>query len=621
MTKAMDANVTDITATRRPWKRPRFGLCEDSQSFHRNLAVMPLQQNGSQLTRLLDELVKGHHEDSRVFVSTLSQISWYMKSSRPIDTEEVVTVHGMLLLQIGFHWGSLKHSPSHGNGSHQAILCSLLGCLRAIYLQDSIFQTRILPDNLQVFNETLDLIPTLILELHSMILRDKVDIGAEKSVFNESFQLLRSFVLMSGVAHSMQRTDPRKLRRLLLSIVACVRHISDETTVEQSMQLLKVLETLSETKSSFRLQGELARDLFTGNVSVIEKHDVLSVFDRLFLWECLAVVGKVVIPKYIADMATIQIIFRCADLSKGCVGLSMDVSIFLRFFLPLASVDCAKEVLDGICGRLDSINLSNFDQCDQRDIEALDAIMMREDGPQLLLQHQHSKQVLQIVTAVASKSVQATTLSETAANIVSCALKHSLSLDETALSMDVTLNVATTLLSSCASLPVLEVGIDVVHRTKVERDLSCTTMRNCACALVSVAISNGEYLSIDAKEKLVESFLKLVTDSKQMHTLARQPSILGFLVQIIAGTAVSAPRANTHVHYRATAVMVVMEMAKNPCNQRILAKTTGLVSSLIRFTRSVQQGEHVNIDNDRNNSRHISRDELKRQIFLLAEAL
>ena len=63
---------------------------------------------------------------------------------------------------------------------------------------------------------------------------------------------------------------------------------------------------------------------------------------------------------------------------------------------------------------------------------------------------------------------------------------------------------------------------------------------------------------------------------------------------------------------RDLAVSILMQMSRNQCNHRILAKQSGLLSSMISYTRGLPRSEE---DNDQ------VRSDMKKQIMLLAEAL
>jgi hypothetical protein len=147
---------------------------------------------------------------------------------------------------------------------------------------------------------------------------------------------------------------------------------------------------------------------------------------------------------------------------------------------------------------------------------------------------------------------------------------------------------------------------------------------------VFMALSKGEYLSVDSREQLVESFIRLVLETKPTHVLARDEVVMESVVQLMAGTTVILENVVHRRLYRTMTVKIVMEMTKNPCNRRILAKTPGMVSSMIRYTRTEhQQEETVAVtmhDSSSNNGNDtllvaVSREDLKRQIFILAEAL
>ena len=63
---------------------------------------------------------------------------------------------------------------------------------------------------------------------------------------------------------------------------------------------------------------------------------------------------------------------------------------------------------------------------------------------------------------------------------------------------------------------------------------------------------------------------------------------------------------------RDLAISIMMQMSRNPCNHRILAKKQGALSSMIGYTRGLSRSEG---DVDK------VRVDMKKQIMLLADAL
>jgi hypothetical protein len=128
-------------------------------------------------------------------------------------------------------------------------------------------------------------------------------------------------------------------------------------------------------------------------------------------------------------------------------------------------------------------------------------------------------------------------------------------------------------------------------------------------ALALVAPRN--FIDEERKIKLAHIFSLLIHEMKNIHFLARRKPILAFLICLANGS-----YCETESRGQEISVCMLMTMATNSCNRRMLAKEPGLISSLIRYTRTTTD-ESVDVPLER----YISRKEMKELIFLLAKAL
>jgi hypothetical protein len=135
---------------------------------------------------------------------------------------------------------------------------------------------------------------------------------------------------------------------------------------------------------------------------------------------------------------------------------------------------------------------------------------------------------------------------------------------------------------------------------------STTELRNLIEALVRA--ETNHQLSLETADKLAHSFLLLIRKITDCHFLARGGSLM-LLVRIVGGSFQGVHMNDRGI--RTIALSVLLQLAKNPCNRRILAKTQGLLSSMIRHTRNHRPDDTI----------QISRDEMKQRIFQLAESL
>jgi len=172
-----------------------------------------------------------------------------------------------------------------------------------------------------------------------------------------------------------------------------------------------------------------------------------------------------------------------------------------------------------------------------------------------------------------------------------------------------------TKLLSCRELSIIEQAIDLVYtilpdlQSVQETYDSTKNLHGLVRALAMIA--SNDYLSNTRKERLVQSFSIIINQSKNIHSLAREPIIVSFLVHIVGNSFNGVVNRES----REIAVCVLIKLARNPCNRRLLAKTPGLLSSMIQYVRQNQHNVEDLIQAE------ISRSEIKKQIYLLAKAL
>jgi hypothetical protein len=142
----------------------------------------------------------------------------------------------------------------------------------------------------------------------------------------------------------------------------------------------------------------------------------------------------------------------------------------------------------------------------------------------------------------------------------------------------------------------------------MRRRVACAQPRDLMQALATVANHDG--LSEARKRVLTNVFSSLIDEYQGALMVSREPKVLGFLIRI------ASDRNDIGGLERGAAVRCLLRLAKNPCYCRMLAKLPGLLSSLIRYVRTTT-GIHYGTAG----GNVCSRDEMKKQIFLLAKAL
>ena len=97
-------------------------------------------------------------------------------------------------------------------------------------------------------------------------------------------------------------------------------------------------------------------------------------------------------------------------------------------------------------------------------------------------------------------------------------------------------------------------------------------------------------------------------EGMKIEALTRIPKVLEVLVNVASSS------GDNSLTEKTKALEVLLRLSENICNQRILAKQPGLLSSLIRYTRSVPR-ESRNVEDV------TMRNLMKQQILSLARAL
>ena len=123
--------------------------------------------------------------------------------------------------------------------------------------------------------------------------------------------------------------------------------------------------------------------------------------------------------------------------------------------------------------------------------------------------------------------------------------------------------------------------------------------------------SKNFFVEENLKAQLAPAFSTLIEKIRNVNFLARKASNLTFLVRLANGSYFETDQSRV----QEISICTIMKLAKNPCNQRILAKEPGLLSTLIRYTRMAPENTAVMSES------RISRKEMKDRILLVANAL
>jgi hypothetical protein len=380
---------------------------------------------------------------------------------------------------------------------------------------------------------------------------------------------------------------------------------------------------------------------------------------RLFFWQCVCIIHGVTIKQTtmlssdVADTALediIQIVFKnCETVPKDSVGMEYLIET-LEICLESATPErcyCTMEIIatkllyakqqeDHYSGR------NNIFHSKWMCLKMMEACLRnREDGPQIVLRLKEYFSLLHnVLVPIATNERRypvLTNLSTTCINIIllysmSTKMHYRDSSSFPVLPQKDEVRVLTKLLLS-HSITTTEQTIEILYtilqksskqdNTAVFNNDSTTELHGLIEALVQA--ESCHQLSIETCNKVVDSFMMLIRHVTDYHFLVRGGGhrLLMLLVRIVGGTSFGGQREqDTQSNHRAIAACILMQLAKNPCNRRILAKTPGLLSSVIRHVRNYQhQHHHSNVDTNTTIACRFTREEMKQQIFQLAESL
>ena len=158
---------------------------------------------------------------------------------------------------------------------------------------------------------------------------------------------------------------------------------------------------------------------------------------------------------------------------------------------------------------------------------------------------------------------------------------------------------------------ILDLLYNLVQDTTVNRCIRSTSVLPDLINALTLLSCKNFLVEESMKAKLAQSFALLVHELKNIHFLARDMSNLAFLVRLAGGSYCETNRGQV----QQISISVLVTLAKNPCNRRILAKEPGLLSSLIRYTRMTPEGSDIFVQ------RNMSRKEMKDRILLIADSL
>mmetsp|Transcript_13270 Transcript_13270/g.28111 ORF Transcript_13270/g.28111 Transcript_13270/m.28111 type:complete len:444 (-) Transcript_13270:92-1423(-) len=159
-------------------------------------------------------------------------------------------------------------------------------------------------------------------------------------------------------------------------------------------------------------------------------------------------------------------------------------------------------------------------------------------------------------------------------------------------------------------------GIDLLYALLQDSKIRCRFESSTLLPdlINSLALVGSKEILVEEikKAKLADVFSQLLEKIKNLHFVVRKTSNLAFLVRLANG---SYCETTDQSRIRQLSIIMVLKLARNPCNRRILAKEPGLLSTLIRYTRIARESNEVFLEEN------VTRKEMKDRILLIANAL
>jgi hypothetical protein len=633
-------NSDDINIVQRPNKRQKVQLkpqCGDSHnaSPYRSLTSCSIEYWVKKLSQ-----TRPSHADS--IMTVIESIRSHLPARRDrIPGKVLRRLYQSLMLHVGYTSPSMKDEV---DGSRLMLVQSLFFCFRDVvhYLRGvDLRQCHAIltpEDLLEVFT----LFPRIVLELHDASRVPKIstmyqDItlkttSAYRDIMVNLFRVpgCPEQLLITG----MQDGTTKAFLYSLLAGAACEEGISGNDDVKSVLSFLQASTTASSELRSLSKTATTALSMPAASHETLclpKEYCQISTMQRVFFWKCITYLYGPLIPQKVADWA-LDDLFCVGDLSKSDRTSCRESVFDFGEFVPHAS---GKACLRVIAAVHELLHHQNCQGCNSKTImgviDCLGSCIARQDGSKLVVDTvEWSKLFPFLMLAFSTDNNISTTLSHrriqqdycsatvagNAAKIAIPLLRELFFRNPTL--QDDTIDIGELMILLLAVLkssfvPSVEEALDLLLIALDDKNLrrhilACGQARDLTHALAIVV--RNETMSGATKGGLTKAFSLLIQEYNCAHIVSREPGIMEFLI-LTAGE-------NNGIQglHRGTAVRSLLRLATNPCDRRMLAKMPGLLSSMIRYARGTSIGIEGNHDGT-----GYSRDEMKKQIFLLARAL
>jgi len=539
-------------------------------------------------------------------------------------------LHGTLILYIGFLLGSYKQT-SISKEKWEELLSSFVFCLRDLYISNNgIFSKHNVEED---FNELFVLIPKILLSISSKGF-SKIYIFQVKLRQNISMacnQIMKSWLNAPLLKIVLSESTTKMLEFFLISLLKSedTNTIAEINEKDDSLEFLERLRSLCDEGSESRKLLDVA--LLVKKSHSLSSCDYLSPRLNIFYWRCVSCAifsGETKIRRNteeeIADRAVDSMMTYNTSNNRllsrqamACIGEFIQIS---SYDSQVRLIEFASEIVLRTNPRYDERAAQNFEgnDMDQNLIQTLDCLgfcMKNASTMDYFLQMKGWDKVFDNLIRLAIDDNDKN-VTEKAAIILIPILKALVTAaqNQSCLLFTKSTNILLKLLSLQNAWIVgktLELLYTLLKNPDIRRRLDSSTLSPALINALAILASKNFLVEESKKEKLAQTFSILFDEIRNIHFIARKPSNLAFLVRLANASYCETDQSRV----QQISICMIIKLARNPCNQRILAKQPGLLSSLIRFTRMTPEVTQVFTD------RSVSRKEMKNRILLIANAL
>jgi hypothetical protein len=525
-----------------------------------------------------------------------------------IGNDSLKMLHRILVLRLGFLIGPHSCNTEIDNEKLE-ILSLVMVCLQSILERgvDMILDPEESKETFSISLQTL-----CVLNNQPVSERDTAELRLHK-LKADCCRLLQLLLHMYSTLREWLNRDRPQLEKLLFVLLSSVGGMNSRGNAEQNHvdQFLRIF-----MSSSFgSLPRKLARIAMKVRFNGGEGEKDSSLFssiteDQIFYWKCLSqAYGQKHSPScdFVKTLVeTIQTPTHSCDTKKRSIQA---LECFNLIAMKLSDQDCLRttKAIVGFILYHDSDRTTELNLA----LLCLELLMGRENGVELVLRLERSQELFEFLTNTAF-DMRESDLAKLAGGIlilmISSIAKNQRPPEN--LELRQCLAVISGLFSS-ETQTVVERSVQLVSEWSHDEKMRRRAIDLYPDLIPSLAkVASDDFAPKRIRRLAVMVFWNMVKDdTTRTNFLARQPNVLESLVSLASIRGSAEGRTSCRL-----AVATLLKLSKNACNRRILAKQPGLLSSMIRYTRT-----HLN-DEEWNGNLSV-RSDMKKQLILLASAL